>query len=87
MPNAISHETVTGQDLVRRVCHAITELGYPEHSSVRCESDGSTVTLKGKLSSFYLLQIAQVIAMEVPGVRAVVNKIEVSGKSRKSQWY
>ncbi|QDT32364.1 BON domain-containing protein [Thalassoglobus polymorphus] len=87
MPNAISHETSTSKDLVRRVCRAITELGYPEHSSVKCESDGSTVTLNGKLSSFYLLQIAQAIAMEVPGVRTVVNKIEVCGKSRKSRWY
>ena len=74
MPSAEARNTQSLGDQVRR---AIVQLGYTEHGAIKCEFDGATVTLTGELSSFYLTQIAQTIAMRVPGVRRVNNEIQV----------
>gem|GEM_PF-3171501 len=44
---------------------------------VSCEVSGSVVTLRGKLPSHYLKQIAQEYATDVAGVSHVVNLIQV----------
>lgn len=70
--------------LGRRVQNSIASLGYSEHAKVHCESEGATVFLSGNLSSYYLTQIAQAIAMKVPGVAKVVNEIHVDECSQSS---
>ena len=58
-----------------RIC--LYEPGYPQLNQLTCESNGSTVVLKGELSSFYLAQLALSIATKVKGVQRVVNKVKV----------
>ena len=63
--------------LARRVENALQGLGYSQLTRIDCEADGTTVTLRGMLASFYLKQIAQTIALKIPGVHRVKNEIEV----------
>jgi hypothetical protein len=44
---------------------------------VRCSYDGSRVVLHGRVSSYYLKQVAQVLAQQVAGVLAIDNRIDV----------
>jgi hypothetical protein len=67
-----------GRDaLGHRVYRSIIGLGYPQLTSISCESYGATIKLSGTLSSYYLVQVAQAIACKVPGVHRVVNEITV----------
>jgi len=52
--------------------------GYLRLRPVRVDADRETVTLSGKLKSFYLKQLAQEISKKVPGVCRVINHIEVT---------
>lgn len=53
------------------------QLGYQQLSNIECEVDGDVMILSGKLKSFYLKQIAQSVAIKIPGVASVQNQIEV----------
>ena len=53
------------------------QLGYQQLNNIECEVDGGVLILSGKLKSFYLKQIAQTVAMKIPGVESVQNRIEV----------
>lgn len=64
--------------LIERVKASFDGLGYPQLANVECHAQGSTIRLAGRLSSFYLKQIAQTIAIKIPGVRRVINDIEVT---------
>ena len=79
MPTMTSHahDTNAGADPGRRVRNALLGLRYHECSDLLCEANGATVTIKGNLPSYHLKQMAQIIAMNVPGVRNVVNEITV----------
>lgn len=61
-----------------RVKTSLLQLGYPQMAGITCEAQGSTVFLKGELGSYYLAQVAQSIAKKVPGVRNVVNRLQVA---------
>ena len=51
---------------------------YPELWHVTCEYHEGIVTLRGRVSSYYMMQIAQTIVQHVDGVERVVNRIEVA---------
>lgn len=53
------------------------QLGYQQLNNIECELDGDVLVLSGKLKSFYLKQIAQTVAIKIPGVESVENRIEV----------
>ncbi len=53
------------------------QLGYQQLNNVKCEVDGNDLILSGQLKSFYLKQIAQSVAIKIPGVESVQNRIEV----------
>ena len=71
------HLTTDPTELVERVKATFAGLGYPQLANVACDAQGSTIYFTGVLNSFYLKQIAQTLAIKVPGVRRVVNNIEV----------
>lgn len=50
---------------------------YPELRRVRCDFHEGVLTLRGRVSSFYITQLAQALAARIPGVEEVVNRIEV----------
>jgi osmotically-inducible protein OsmY len=54
----------------------------PELRDVRCSCHQGHVTLFGQLDSFYMKQLAQVIALSVDGVAKVDNQIVVINHDR-----
>lgn len=50
---------------------------YGELSRVSCDFHEGVLTLRGRVSSYYLKQIAQSVVRHVPGVELVVNHLEV----------
>ena len=60
-----------------RVRLSFDQLGYPQLNGIRCVADGDQMLLTGELHSFYLKQVAQSVAVKIPGVRTVKNEIEV----------
>ena len=50
---------------------------YPELWRVTCEYHEGILTLRGRVSSYYMKQIAQTIVQHVDGVERVVNRVEV----------
>lgn len=77
MTTAQVEQATKANALRHRVKAAYLALGYPQLTNVDCEIDGSTTHLTGSLGSFHLKQLAQAIAIKVPGVLKVDNKIEV----------
>ena len=63
--------------LVELLQISFNQLGYQQLNNIQCEVDGNVMILSGKLKSFYLKQIAQTVAIKIPGVASVLNKIEV----------
>jgi hypothetical protein len=51
---------------------------FPQLRAVRCDFHEGVLTLRGKVSSFYITQMAQALAARIPGVEEVVNRIEVT---------
>lgn len=60
-----------------RVRISFEQLGYPQLNAIQCQATGDQMLLTGELSSFYLKQIAQSVAVKIPGVRIVQNEIQV----------
>ena len=55
----------------------LAESPYACLRQVRCEFDEGVLTLRGKLPSFFMMQVAQTIAVGVEGVELVSSHIEV----------
>lgn len=49
---------------------------------IQCECHEARLVLAGRVHSYYLKQVAQTLALGVPGVDQVVNRIEVAGAAR-----
>jgi len=60
---------------VARLCGT----GYPPLRNVRCECHGGTLTLRGRLPTYYLKQISLAAVLGIEGVERVVDEIEVCG--------
>lgn len=70
---------ITNSDelLNQQVGKSIRRLNYRQLHEVECRSKNGVVTLAGTLASFYFKQMAQAITSKVPGVKRVVNDIQV----------
>lgn len=64
-------------NLRRSVQRAINALGYMQLRSLSISAESGTVRLDGRVTSYYLKQIAQVRAMEVAGVENLHNELQV----------
>ena len=51
---------------------------YGELHGTTCEACDGVLVLRGRVSSFYLKQIAQVITRQLPGVMRLENRLEVT---------
>lgn len=58
--------------------------GYFALRDVSCDARNGVFTLRGRLPSYYLKQVAQAVAAEVEGVLRVVNRIEVIAPARRA---
>lgn len=66
-------------DLAKKIELTYDRMGYRSLATVYCETDGSHIVLKGETPTFYLKQVAQVIAAKVAGVESINNQIDVIG--------
>ena len=60
-----------------RVRMSFDRLGYPQLNAIKLTGNGNVMLMTGKLNSFYLRQIAETVAIKVPDISLVENKIEV----------
>ena len=72
-----SNSDTTTLNLEDRVRLSFEEMGYPQLNAVNCTAEGDRMLLTGVLKSFYLKQVAQSVAVKIPGVREVRNEIDV----------
>lgn len=69
---------VEEEPLVEQVRQAIDRSGYGQLRRIRVTATPSgRVRLEGRVSSFYLKQVAQTAALSVPGVERVDNHLHV----------
>lgn len=77
-------DTLNGRDLqdtqlATNVRRALDNRGYRDLRQLDVAVDDGVVTLAGSVSSFYLKQVVQATAKALPGVRRVVNNVDVAG--------
>jgi len=70
-------------DAVRRRLHASA---YPPLSHIECQSHEGVITLRGRVPSFFLKQMAQELAGNTPGAESVTNHIDVVPGMRWDRW-
>jgi len=63
--------------LAERVERALRATGYGSLRTVRVSVNARVVILEGRVSSYYLLQVAQATALAVPGAQQVRNGLDV----------
>ena len=66
-------------DLAKKIEMTFDTMGYRSLRDVSCISDSGRIVLKGNTPTYYLKQVAQVIAAKVAGVGVINNQIEVLG--------
>ena len=64
-------------NLANAIRQNLADLGYPQMRQLRIDVEHGQVSLSGKLSRFYLLQVAQTAAMRTPGVTDVTTNVSV----------
>lgn len=56
---------------------ALRHTGYQEFRNLNLECHGEAVTITGRVSTYYLKQLVQSLALAAPGVRRVQNDVQV----------
>lgn len=64
-------------NLAEAIRRNLADLGYSQVRQLRIDVEHGQVSLSGKLSRFYLLQVAQSAAMKTPGVTEVTTNVSV----------
>jgi osmotically-inducible protein OsmY len=80
----VSSVANSGHRPVRQAESGLRQSTHSELRRVRCEFHEGALVLRGRVSSFYLKQLAQTLAAATPGVQEVVNRIEVREVTRVS---
>ena len=65
------------QAIQAAVQEALHLAGYGELRRVQVECDGESVTISGRVPTYYLKQLAQNIALDVPGIEHIRNELDV----------
>lgn len=73
----VSEKAVDPAEVKRKIIAAFHRSATVDSSAVRTEVSGSTVTLSGKVRTWAERQDAENAALAIPGVAAVMNKIEI----------
>lgn len=56
---------------------ALSHAGHQEFRSLAFDCDGESITISGRVPTYYLKQLVQSIALAAPGVRQVNNDVRV----------
>ena len=59
------------------VHEALSHAGHRELRGLELDCDGGAITISGRVSTYYLKQLVQSIALAAPGVRRVHNEVDV----------
>lgn len=65
------------QAILAVVRDALHLTGYGELRRVQVDCDGDSVTISGRVPTYYLKQLAQHAALEVPGIERIHNELHV----------
>jgi osmotically-inducible protein OsmY len=74
----VEHRTLSERRVVRRVADALRRSGQADLSGLRVDARAGQVYLSGSVRSWHAKQLAQELAMHVPGVRRVHNRTFVT---------
>lgn len=76
------------QEIAEVAKAALRRSAYRELQDVECDFSGGILTLRGRVPSYHLKQMAQASVAEVPGVIEVHNRVEVvmPRLSRNAEW-
>lgn len=69
-------------ETARSVRAQFRDSGYYFLRALTCHCHQGTLVLRGWLPTYYLKQVARTLAARVPGVRAVVDEIEIAEPER-----
>jgi osmotically-inducible protein OsmY len=64
-------------NVARLAQQCLQDCSYPELRTIDCDFVDGVLTLRGRVSSFHMKQVAQVIAARVVDVECLVNHLEV----------
>ncbi|MCY2996162.1 MAG: BON domain-containing protein [Planctomycetota bacterium] len=64
-------------DLATRAEGCLQRSGYTALQNISCESRDGVLVLRGRVSSYYLKQLAQETVRRIEGVESIVNAVEV----------
>ncbi|MDB5336379.1 MAG: hypothetical protein JWN70_1998 [Planctomycetaceae bacterium] len=79
LPSAPTDATKFESRIADEVLMALRNTGYAQLPDLDIRVDGQDVFLKGRLPSYYLKQKAHFAALAVPGVRTIVDQIDIVG--------
>jgi osmotically-inducible protein OsmY len=65
--------------VIEKAHRALNNSHYMELRRLACDFHDGVLTLHGRVSSFYLKQVAQTVVKQIVGVRKVVNDLDVRG--------
>ena len=68
------HNPQAVQAAVQQALHLT---GYGELRRVQVGCDGDAVTITGRVPTYYLKQLAQYVALEIPGIQNFRNDLQV----------
>jgi len=67
--------------VINEAAHALKKSSHPALRNLSVEGNESTLVISGKVTSYYLKQLAQETIMPVRGPFQLVNKVSVTGLS------
>jgi osmotically-inducible protein OsmY len=76
-PASAFEQNVVDIDLAVRIERALHAIGYTPLRAVEVAVCAGVVNLRGRVSSFYMKQLAQAVALAVPGVQHLRNDLNV----------
>jgi osmotically-inducible protein OsmY len=76
---------VASPEVVADARDRLRSLPYPALKRLNCAYGAGVLKLQGRVSSFYLKQLAQEAVSALHGVHSVVNEIEVAEGSRRKR--
>jgi osmotically-inducible protein OsmY len=64
--------------LAEEADRVLSESAYPDLRRLQCDCHDGIISIRGRLPSYFLKQMAQTIVSRISGVRRVSNQINVS---------
>src|SRR5262245_23058871 len=68
----------TESSVAAEVSRRLQESSYPALRRIACDEHETVLTLRGRVPSFHVKQLAQALAAGVVGVEVIANRIEVA---------